>query len=258
MSAPAGFRLSAVEFDACWELLGLGDRPAALALPSPGRTHVERRRVVAGALDRLRERGLAEKGPQHRPHPVLAGLLGLLARPRHEVDVHRSGGRTALAAVAAGRGVVATRQGDDIHTVGVRAAEVVPRLVRLMGPMTPAAVRPINIPAAALDDALRAAGPRRSVWAVADELAARRVPKADTSALAHAFEQVHDLGQFTVTGVVEGRRYRGPWAVGLHRADSGWVGTVRRPASTGTTVSVFPLDAERLAGRLAQLLEHTR
>jgi len=29
-------RLSAVEFDACWELLGLGDTPLTLELPSPG------------------------------------------------------------------------------------------------------------------------------------------------------------------------------------------------------------------------------
>jgi hypothetical protein len=251
IQVPDGIRLDAVEFDACWELLGLGDRPAALALPSPGRTHTERRALLAAVLDRLAARGLADG---RRPHRHLAELFGLLARPRHEIELHLSGGRTGLAAIAGQRGVVVTRGGDDMRIVGVRAAEALPRLVGMVGPITPAAVRPVNIPAPALDRALRTAG---DVWAVADELAAHRVPKADASALARAFERVHELGQFSVTGTVEGRRYRGPWAVGVHRADSGWVGSVRsgRPAAT---LSVFPVTADRLTARLADLVQRTR
>jgi hypothetical protein len=251
-------RLTGTEFDACWELLGLPERPTALELPSPGRTHRERRRVLAGVLAGLCRRGLARPG-QTRPHPVIAEHLGLLARPRYEIDLRLGGGRVALGAVGAdGRGVVAAKQGDQVWTVGMRAGEVVPRLVGLIGPMRPGVIRPVNIPADALDEALRAAGPRRSVWAVADELAVRGVPRADAAALAHSFSEVRDIGQLAVTGIVEGRRHDGPWALGFHLGGSGWIGTVRRASPSGTAVSVFPLDSSRAAARLTQLVDHTR
>lgn len=243
-------RLSAVEFDACWELLGLGERPAALGLPSPGRTHTERRKLLIGVLDGLRRRGLASD----RPHPVIADVLGVLAHPRHEIDLRLGGGRTALAAIAGNRGVVVARQGDQVWAAGLRAAEVVPRLVGFLGPMRPGAVRPVNIPADALDEALRLAGPRRSVWAVADELTLRGVPRADAASLARAFDEVRDFGQLSVSGIVEGRRRRAPWSCGFHRSGTGWVATVRSAAPSGTTVSVFPVDAGRLAMRLEDVL----
>ena len=249
----AELRLTAVEFDACWELLGLGERPAALSLPSPGRTHTERRRVLDAVLDGLRRRGLASD----RPHPVIADLMGLLARPRHEIDLRLSGGRSALGAIAGNLGVVVARQGEQVWTVGLRAAEVVPRLVSFAGSMQPAVLRPVNIPADALDEALRVAAPRRSMWAVADELTVRGVPRADAASLARAFTEVHDLGQLSVTGIVEGRRRPAPWCCGFHRTGTGWVATVRSAAPSGTTVSVFPVDAGRLAMRLDDVLRRS-
>ena len=60
MADPVASRvLSGVEFDVVWESLGLGPTPVVLNLPSPGRTHTERRHIVAGALSDLRCRGLA-------------------------------------------------------------------------------------------------------------------------------------------------------------------------------------------------------
>lgn len=250
---PAGLRLSAVEFDACWELLGLGERPASLSLPSPGRTHTERRLVLNHVLEGLRRRGLASD----RPHPVIATLLTTLARPRYEIDLGLSGGRSAFGAIAGNRGVVVARQGEQVWMAGLRAAEVVPRLVGFAGPMHPAALRPVNIPADALDEALGVAAPRRSVWAVADELAQRGVPRADAASLARAFTEVHDLGQLSVTGVVEGRRRPAPWCCGFHRTGTGWVATVRGAAPSGTVVSVFPVDAGRLAMRLDDVLRRS-
>jgi hypothetical protein len=185
---------------------------------------------------------------------MIAGLMGLLARPRHQIDLRLSGGREALGAIAGNRGVVVARQGEQAWAAGLRAAEVVPRLIGFAGPMRPAVLRPVNIPADALDEALRVAAPRRSVWAVADELALRGVPRADAASLARAFAEVHDLGQLSVTGIVEGRRRLAPWCCGFHRTDTGWVATVRSAAPSGTTVSVFPVDAGRLAMRLGDVL----
>lgn len=251
--APPELSLSAVEFDACWELLELGERPPSLNLPSPGRTHTERRRVLTGVLEGLRRRGLASD----RPHPVISALLTTLSRPRFEIDLSLGGGRSALGVIAGNRGVVVARQGEQVWMAGLRAAAVVPRLVGFAGPMRPAAMRPVNIPADALDEALEVAAPRRSVWAVADELAQRGVPRADAASLARAFTEVHDLGQLSVTGVVEGRRRRAPWCCGFHRIDTGWVATVRGAAPSGTVVSVFPVDAGRLAMRLDDVLRRS-
>ncbi|HEX4252165.1 MAG TPA: ESX secretion-associated protein EspG, partial [Pseudonocardia sp.] len=55
---PARRVLTAVEFDVLWEWLGLGATPVVLRLDSPGRTHTERRGIVATGWQGLRLRGL--------------------------------------------------------------------------------------------------------------------------------------------------------------------------------------------------------
>jgi hypothetical protein len=66
---PPVVRLSAVEFDACWELLGLGDTPLTLELPSPGRTWAERHRVFTGVLAALARRAWSS-GPRRVPRSL--------------------------------------------------------------------------------------------------------------------------------------------------------------------------------------------
>ncbi|MFP5069647.1 ESX secretion-associated protein EspG [Pseudonocardia nantongensis] len=84
MAEPIRYVLTDAEFDVVWDRLMLGATPAALRLPSPGRTRAERLRIAADGLHGLRARGLA--GPSG-PDPGLVRLLGLLARPHHQLEV---------------------------------------------------------------------------------------------------------------------------------------------------------------------------
>ena len=107
---PAPNVLSAVEFDVVWRGLGLGAPPVVLQLPSPGRTHRERRRVEAEVWATLRDRGLG-------PGSDLAQLLGLLAAPSPRVEVRAWGTstrRAVIAAIGSDGGVVARRHDDTV------------------------------------------------------------------------------------------------------------------------------------------------
>ncbi|MEU6701070.1 ESX secretion-associated protein EspG [Pseudonocardia sp. NPDC046786] len=107
------FRLTAAEFDVVWELLGLGTTPAALSVPSPGRSTDERTRGVAAVTAALRDRGLA--GPRGHA-PGLVRLCTLLARPERQLEVRARYG-SALRAVAAGStdgGVLAVHTGGTV------------------------------------------------------------------------------------------------------------------------------------------------
>jgi len=102
--------LSAVEFDVAWESLRLGPTPVVLNLPSPGRTHTDRRRIVAAAWAQLDDRGLAG------PASELADLLRRLAIPTARIEL-RKFGPAPIRAVAAGRRdeeVLARRRGETV------------------------------------------------------------------------------------------------------------------------------------------------
>lgn len=256
--------LSVVEFDALWELLGLGERPSVLALPSPGRTADERRRLLAGVLDQLRSRGLAPRGPGRRPHRWVAELLDVLARPRHLLDLHlgseRIDERVALAGVAGERAALAGRHGDQVWVVRMSAASVVAAMVDMLGPVGAGVGRPVTVPADCLDAACRtaAADPGGSLWTVADQLCALGVTRQDAASLARAYTGIRSVAQFSTTGIIEGRRHPGPWTVGVHQTASGHFSTVRRPGPAGTDVTIAPTDPLRLNRQLTELLRATR
>jgi hypothetical protein len=253
---PGELWLSAVEFDAVWEVLGLGDRPSVLALPSPGRTVDERRRLLATVLDRLRDRGLVPSRPGTGPHRWVAEILEVLARPRQVLELYFTGDRIAIAAVAGQRATLAARHGDHLWAVGMSPGQVVPAMIDMLGEVTPGVARPVNLPAQVLDDAREAAArmPDATMWTVADELTSRGVRWPDASSLARIYAGVHGVGQFTSRGVRDGRSRPGPWAVGVHRNDSGFFVGVRRRDPAGESFSVAPVDAPRLARHLDELL----
>lgn len=118
MAEPLRYVLTDAEFDVVWERLGLGATPAALRIPSPGRTRAERLRIAADGLRGLRARGLA--GPSG-PDPGLVRLLGLLARPRLQLEVRGWFGHPlrAVAAERDGEGAVAVHAD---RTIAVSAA----------------------------------------------------------------------------------------------------------------------------------------
>jgi len=266
-SQPAGepvLRLSAVEFDACWELLGLGDTPLALDLPSPGRTWAERHRVLTDVLAALARRCLVQRSA---PSAEVAGPLCLLARPDYQLDV-RFGGPdgpvTGIGAVAGERGVRLVQHADQLRLVRIRPARLVPAMIELIGPIRAGLGQAVNIPAGVFDAAHRATTDGK-LWTMADELVARGIPRLDAASWVRMCTGIRSVGQLGTACWTAGVPRFGPWAIGFQRTEGGDFLQLRHPADgrgrdtgpDGGTVTVGPLDAPRLARLTEELLAAT-
>ncbi len=247
-SATAQRVLSAVELDVVWDALGLGPTPVVLQLPSPGRTHTERRRVVADAWAGLGARGLA--GPRG-PEPELDRLLRLLAGPTERVEL-RAWGRTTVRAVAAahdGTGVLARRHGDAV--VLQPCTSLPAAVVDLLPTAPPGPGRAARVPTAAL----AAVHDHPSGAGLRADLIAHGGPPDEAGPFAQMLHGVDGRAQF---GVLTPDR----WGVLRRSADvvdvldvlDGPRGRylVTRGADGWTTVA--PTDGRRLRHRVAELL----
>jgi EspG family len=242
--------LSLTEFDVVWRALGLGAPPVVLQLPSPGRTHTERRRVEAEVWTALRERGLADVAG---PEPGLDRSLRMLAAPSFRVEVRAWGALTVRAAMADAddHGVLARRHDD---TVVVEACTSIPGAV--VGLLTSSPAGPgqaATVPGAQLEAALRqpaGAGLRAG-------LVDRGVDREQAGLMARMLHGIDGRAQIAV--LVPDR-----WGV-LHRsgglvevldASRGRYLMTRTRSADGTSwTSVAPVDDRRLRQRLAELLE---
>jgi len=266
-SQPAGepvLRLSAVEFDACWELLGLGETQLTLDLPSPGRTWAERHRVLTGVLAALARRGLVQRSA---PSAEVADALRLLASPDYQLDL-RFGGPdgpvTGIGAVAGEYGVRLVHAADQLRLVRIRPPQLVPAMVELIGPMRAGLGQAVNIPAGVFDAAHRATTDGK-LWTMADELVARGIPRLDAASWVRMCTGIRSVGQLGTVCRTAGVPRFGPWAIGFQRTDGGDFLQLRRPtdrpgSETGPdagTVTVCPLDAPRLARLTEELLAAT-
>jgi hypothetical protein len=242
--------LTLAEFDVCWEALGLGETPWQLDPPRPGRTVPERQQVVAGAVDALQRRGLADA---RGPRPGLAEHLRLLAAPEWALDV-RIRGRRLIGGLAAGCGrgcTLAVRHADEIAVVEVPAAA--PALAELLGPVTPGPGAAVSVPSAVLDaaagtDTAAPDDPRR----LAAELVRRGTPDADAHALVAMCGGADQRGQFGSTAWTRSGRRRTPYVVGVHRTAAGHYVHLRRAAR----VTMAPLSGWALRQHLDEILEH--
>jgi hypothetical protein len=150
----ARYVLSPVEFDVLWAGLQLGPTPVVLRLPSPGRTHAERRHIEADAWAALRHPGLT--GPQG-PQTGLVQLLRVLAGADRRLEV-RAWSTSAVRALAAGSGDTAALavHSDDAVTVGP-CASLSSAATAVLPPLAPGPGRAANVPTASLVAALRSA-----------------------------------------------------------------------------------------------------
>jgi hypothetical protein len=263
-------RLTAIEADACWEMLELGDTPLTFALPSPGRTQAQRRDLLTAVRSALRDRGLGNRGLGDRglgddngPGEQIAQPLRLLASPDHQIDLMLAGQPhqphqhlVAIGAILGDTAVVAYRQGDLVRLVPVRPPRVMTHLLATVGPLRPGIGQPVNFSADVFDAAARAAT-GGTLWAMADELIARGVPRIEAASWVRMCTGVAAVGQFGTASWSEGRHRLGPWVIGFHVAASGHFLQLRRPDpdGRGSTVSVCPLTTRRLASLLAELVE---
>lgn len=274
-------RLSPVEFLACWAALELGDPPLALDLRPTGTTLEERRQIHYAAFAGLAARGLADRSG---PVPPLAGALRLLATAPYLYDLRLTGATgpanpaewpaelVAVGAAVREYGVVAVLGGGELALLPVPGPHVPPALVELVGPLTPARARPVNVPAELLDLACRRV-PDGDLWALADRLVEYGVLPADANALARMCTGITAAGQLgataqtaapapaqTAQGGAPARGAhaprRGRWVVGFHRGQAGDCLQLRRPTNTqGETVTIAPITAQKLLTQLAELID---
>lgn len=214
--------LSTVEFEVCWDRLGLGPVPPVFDLPSPGRTHEERRAAVTAAFDSLRAAGLAD---WHGPSAALSADLALLRRFRWAVDARVITGRLvrARAAVSGGRGVLAVLDGDRVVLRALPVHEVVDEVTALAGSAPPGRTESVSVRADALDTA--AAVANDDPVALSDGLITLGEDPADAHAVARICHGAHARGQFAIRP--EGREpvafHTTPEARYLHLRRDGWV-----------------------------------
>jgi hypothetical protein len=250
--------LTAVEFDVLWEWLGLGATPVVLRLSSPGRTHEERRRIVASGWEGLRRRGLADIDGAD---PEVVRLMHLLAGPTEQVELRMRLGRElrVLAAGRPGAAALAVRQ-DETVTLG-SATDPVAAALEALPPEAAGPGGSVTLPSADLESATgRAARGPVHQRSVAEALLTGGVPECDATLLDGVLRAGTRRGQLSVLAA-------DPWGVlHRHRKVLGLVDTPRgrylmhrEPADDGVEwTTLAPVDLSRLRRRARLLLDHAR
>ncbi len=241
--------LSAVEFDVVWDGLGLGPTPVVLQLASPGRTHAERRRLVADTWAALRVRGLV--GP-YGPDPALDGLLRLLAAPAERVEL-RAWGRSRIRAVAAGRDdarMLARRRGDAV--VLEPCASLPSAVVGLLPPAPPGPGRAAAVPTAVLAAALA----RPSGAGLRADLVDGGASPDEAGPIARMLQGVD--GRAQLGAVATDRWGTSRRSVEVLEVLDGPRGRYLATRTADGWTAVAPADARRLRHRVAELLDTTR
>ncbi|HEY2203503.1 MAG TPA: ESX secretion-associated protein EspG [Pseudonocardia sp.] len=244
--------LTAVEFDVLWEWLGLGATPVVLRLDSPGRTHTERRAIVASGWHGLRERGLADVTG---PDPEIVRLMHLLAAPRGQLELRMRLGRE-LRVVAATRAGVTTLAVRQDATVTLSAAPgPVSAIVRSL-PAAPAGPGfAVTVPSEALEASIGSPG-----VAVAEGLRRRGVPAEDAEQVESMVSAVRGRGQLSVLAADQwGVLHRLRRVLGVLDTARGRYLMQRDTAADGVEwTTLCPVDVPRTRHRLDRLLVEAR
>lgn len=153
-------RLSWLEYDVLWEHLGLGPFRPILAVPSPGRTHDERKELQAKAWASLAEKGL---GWPDALDGRLQRLLTSLAHPEWELDarmqlLQHGPGTAALIAKTGRAATVAVRNDDELTLWSVPHDQLAIEAVYLLPGHPPGTGNSITLPSSTLDHAATKAG----------------------------------------------------------------------------------------------------
>ncbi len=247
---PDPVAVSALEFDVLAEHLGIEALPLVLKVDSPGRTDVERARLVATAWAGLAARGL---GTPDDLDDRLHRWLRLLDRPDREVDGRLWVGEPVrvLAAASGDDAVLAVLAGDRL-TLAAADSTGLPRCALTALPPAPAGpgasvtLRTVDFEAAAT-----APGPFTAA------LRARGVRDGDAVALGEMIGEVRGHGRFGAARRDRwGRRERVDRIVSHFDTADGRYLQVRRTNPDGdawTTIS--PATPRRLLQHVTELLD---
>jgi hypothetical protein len=247
--------LSLLDFDVLWESERFPRRHVALTVPSPGRTHTERARLVQETWRSLEQRGLAERG---RATPNLSDDLALLAYPRRAVygfiwTVDRK--ITLLAASNGGSALMGVVDGDQVWLIRTYAESIADAAVSVAGDMRPGPGQSVSVPTKVLTSAdSRAHGdPQRLVLELADE----NVPLAQAQTLVGMVAGMTTRGQFGAESAQGAERpRRADRVVAFHDTPNGRYLHLVKPSADRTEWStITPADNRVLAASLRELLD---
>lgn len=248
-SGPTRRVLTAVEFDVLWEWLGLGATPVVLRLDSPGRTHAERRAIIASGWQGLRRRGLADL---NGPDPEIVRLMHLLAVPTHQVELRMRRGRDLRVAASARPGTcaLAVRQDATVslsNAFGPVSATLDTLPAALAGPG-----RAVTVPSEDLDAATGEVG----AGAIAETLVGRGVTADDAELVQDMLLGATGRGQLSVLAADQwGVLHRLGRIIGVLDTRHGRYLMQRETAADGVEwTTLAPTDLPRLRHRLAGLL----
>lgn len=249
---------SHTEFDACRELAGVQEFPVVLRLPSPGRTHEERRQIVAQCVDDLRGRGLATAvGPTREVREALE----VLARPTAMLDArvwHPERRRVALGAARGSAACVATVDRWGVELLEVSPDSLVAAIAAVPGDQRAGAGRSVSVPTDLMLRSWKATGGGQRF---ADAVVLGGVRRDDAGELAAMMDGAGARGQFGAEAMTpSGRRRRAGRVVAWHDTPSGRYLQLRRPGRPGTPdwSTVTPASPDRLAAQVQELLDEAR
>ncbi len=251
--AQASVTLSALEFDVLGEHLGVESFPLVLKVDSPGRTHGERRDLVASAWESLAHRGLG--GPM-RLETGLESMLRCVARPRYETDGRFWLGRSVrvLAASDDTSAVLAVKDGDTITMRGAAPSGLAREAASVLPPSPPGPGTSVSVRSADLDAATEESGDDMAALLAA--LTRRGVRHGDAETLIRMVADAGARGQFGAAAPDRtGSRVRAERVVGFFDTPHGRYVQLRRCSPSGDPWStVAPTDARRLIAHLDELL----
>lgn len=246
--------LSTTEFDVLWEAERLPPPHPALRVPSPGRTHTERRELVARAWDTLGKRGLARG---ERVSGELVDLLNLLAHPKVAIDVWVWTDREirGLAVSTGSQALLGVVDGAEVWLIPARDTSLPESAVTVAGELRPGVGHSVSLP----HDLVRAADadakgdPKALVTALAD----RGVELSEAQELAGMMVGCLARGQFGVERLGrDGVPHRARRVVAFSDTDSGrYLVQLGAGADGRDWLTVAPADNALLAARIWELLE---
>jgi hypothetical protein len=245
--------LSRLEFDVLWEYEKLPPKHEAITVPSPGRTHTERRRLVAEAFAGLEERGLVDR---ERATPELVDKLNLLAYPQLAIDTwvwtdHRI---SSLAVVSGSAALLAAIDGDQVWLIPARETAIAEAAVSVAGDVVAGPGLSVSVPTDVLTAADAEA--RGDVREFAAALVRAGVAGPDAKTMADMVRDMDVRGQFCVTRMQRDQRMvRADRVVAFHDTPRGRYAHLAKPNADGRVWStVTPADNRRLVAFVQELM----